>query len=97
MRRLPELRRVAPPAIIALAAMLLVVGFGVSGAKQRSLSSEASSWRGLVGGARPTVDVGQRQLVVLKAPSLAERVAANGGLASDLVERSWRSGSCSRS
>jgi minor extracellular serine protease Vpr len=88
-RRLPEARRAAPPAIIALAATLLVVGFGVSGAKQRSLVSEASGWRGLVGGARPTVEVGQRMLVVLNAPSLAQRVAGNGGLASDSVERRW--------
>lgn len=69
--------------------MLLVVGFGVSGAKQRSLVSAASSWRGLVGGAHPTVEVGQRTLVVLKAPSLAQRVAENGGLASDSAERRW--------
>jgi Subtilase family len=89
MRRFPEARRVVPAAIIALAAMLLVVGFGVSRAKQRSLVSEASSWRGLVGGARPSVEVGQRKLVVLKAPSLAQRVAANGGFASDAAERRW--------
>ena len=74
-------RRAAPPAIIALAATLLVVGFGVSGAKQRSLVSQASSWRGLVGGAHPKVDVGQRELVVLRAPSMAQRVATNGGVA----------------
>src|SRR6185295_1018024 len=55
----------------------------------RSLVSEASSWRGLVGGARPSVEVGQRKLVVLKAPSLAQRVAANGGFASDAAERRW--------
>ncbi len=87
--RLPESRRAAPPAIIALAATLLVVGFGVSGAEQRSLVSEASSWRGLVGGARPSVTVGQRVLVVLNTPSLAQRVAANGGVASDSAERRW--------
>jgi subtilisin family serine protease len=88
-RRLSEARRIAPPAIIALAATVLVVGFGVSGAKTRSVSSEASSWRGLVGGPRPRVTVGQRVLVVLKAPSLAQRVAANGGVASQRDERFW--------
>ena len=87
--RLPEARRAAPPAIIALAATLLVVGFGVSGAKQRSLVSEASSWRGLVGGAHPKVDVGQRELVVLRAPSMAQRVATNGGVATQAEERKW--------
>ncbi len=89
MPRLSDVRRVAPAAIIVLAATLLVVGFGVSGASERSLSSQASSWRGLVGGARPAVTVGQRMLVVLKAPSLAARVAANGGLATQRQEHEW--------
>src|SRR5436309_6949496 len=88
--RLPDLRRAAPAAIIALGATLLVVGFGVSGARQRSLVSDASAWRGLVGGAHgETVDVGQRVLVVLKAPSLAQRVAANGGVATERQEHYW--------
>jgi len=82
-------RRAAPPAIIALAATLLVVGFGVSDAKQRSLVSAASSWRGLVGGDRPKVAVSQRQLVVLRAPSMAQRVATNGGVATQAQERRW--------
>jgi hypothetical protein len=82
-------RRIAPAAIMTLAATLLVVGFGVSSAKQRSVVSKASSWRGLVGGAHPKVAVGQRQLVVLKAPSMAQRVAANGGVATQGAERRW--------
>jgi minor extracellular serine protease Vpr len=78
-----------PAAIIVLAATLLVVGFGVSGGRERSLISEASSWRGLVGGPRPSVDVGQRMLVVLKSPPLSQRVAANGGLATQRQEHDW--------
>jgi subtilisin family serine protease len=89
MPRLSEIRRVAPAAIIVLAATLLVVGFGVSGASERSLSSQASAWRGLVGGARPRVDVGQRMLVVLKAPSLATHIATNGGFATQKQEHEW--------
>ena len=72
-----------------LAVTLLVVGFGVSGSRERSLVSQASSWRGLVGGAHTSVSVGQRMLVVLNAPSLAQRVARNGGTASALAERRW--------
>ncbi len=87
--RLSDVRRVAPAAIIVLAATLLVVGFGVSGASERSLTSQAAAWRGLVGGARPPVTVGQRMLVVLKAPSLATRVAANGGFATQKQEHEW--------
>src|SRR4051812_27031318 len=76
-------------AILALAATGLVVGFGVSDTKQRSLASEASSWHGLVGGAHTAVSVGERVLVVLRSPSMAQRVALNGGVASERKERTW--------
>src|SRR5206468_6884867 len=50
------------------------------------------SWQGLVAdGPRAPVHVGQRMIVVLKTPSLAERVAAHGGLASDKQEHTWTS------
>src|SRR2546421_12171138 len=77
--RLSEARRAVPAAAIVLATMLLVVGFGVGGSDERSLVSQASGWRGLVGGPRPSVTVGQRGIVGLKTPSLAQRVAANRG------------------
>jgi minor extracellular serine protease Vpr len=85
MRRLSE----TALAILALVAAGLALGFGVSSTKQRSLGSEASSWRGLVGGGRPSVSVGQRVLVVLRSPSMAQRVAMNGGVASQQKERTW--------
>ncbi|HSB38088.1 MAG TPA: S8 family serine peptidase [Gaiellaceae bacterium] len=84
-RRLSE----AALVILALAVTALAVGFGVSGTKGRSLVSEASSWRGLVGGGHPAVEVGQRVLVVLRSPSMAQRVAMNGGVASQQKERTW--------
>ena len=87
--RLSEVRHLAPAAIIVLAATLLVVGFGVGSTHERSLMSQASSWRGLVGGARPSVQVGQRMLVVLKVPSLAQQVAAHGGFATQRQEHNW--------
>ena len=87
--RLSEVRGLAPAAIIVLAATLLVVGFGVSGSHDRSLMSQASSWRGLVGGPRPSVEVGQRMLVVLKSPSLAQQVAVHGGFATQQQEHNW--------
>ncbi|MGB2873963.1 MAG: S8 family serine peptidase [Gaiellaceae bacterium] len=82
-------RKIAPAGIIVAAATLLVAGFGVTGTPERSLTSEASGWRGLVGGPRPPVTVGQRMLVVLKTPSLAQQVAAHGGLASQRQEHAW--------
>src|SRR5437764_832946 len=87
--RLSEARRAVPAAAIVWATMLLVVGFGVGGSDERSLVSQASGWRGLVGGPRSSVTVGQREIVVLKTPSLAQRVAANGGLATQHQEHEW--------
>src|SRR6187455_2941542 len=75
--------------VLALVAAALALGFGVAQTKVRSLVSEASSWRGLVGGAHPAVSVGQRVLVVLRSPSMAQRVAQNGGVASERKERTW--------
>jgi subtilisin family serine protease len=49
----------------------------------------ASGWRGLVGSAHDRVDLGQRVIVLLKAPSLADRVRAAGGVAGDGQERRW--------
>ncbi len=84
-RRLSE----ASLALGAAAAAVLVVGFGVSGARERSLVAEASSWRGLVGGGPSAVSVGQRVRVGLRSPSMAQQVAQNGGVASQQKERAW--------
>src|ERR671911_1868371 len=50
---------------------------------------ERASWSGLVGGPRPEVSVGQRMIVVLRTPSLAERVARAGGRASEADHTRW--------
>jgi subtilisin family serine protease len=47
------------------------------------------AWQGLVGEPRTEIATGQLSLVLLKGPSLADRVAAAGGLASDREERRW--------
>ena len=49
----------------------------------------AAAWRGLVGTPRPQVALGQRVIVLLKAPSLADRVRQAGGLATNAAERRW--------
>jgi minor extracellular serine protease Vpr len=81
--------RAAPFGIIALAALVFVIGAGGTRSSEPALSSTAGAWRGLAGSARPRVDVGQRVIVVLKAPSLAQRVARAGGRATDSQERQW--------
>ena len=82
--------RLTPFALAALGALAFVIGAGgTRPAAQATLSSTAAAWRGLAGSARPQVDVGQRVIVVLKGPSLAQRVARAGGRATDSQERQW--------
>ncbi len=87
-RRTADALKIAA-ALAMVAAVLLAVGLGTGGAGERRFGSQASSWRGLVGGPRPSVTVGQRMLVVLKAASLAQQVAAHGGLATQRQEHEW--------
>jgi minor extracellular serine protease Vpr len=84
-RRLSE----AALVVLGLGVAALALGFGVGDTNARSIVSEASSWRGLVGGGHPAVSVGQRVLVVLRSPSMAQRVAMNGGMATQRKERTW--------
>jgi hypothetical protein len=75
--------------IVAVACTMLLVAAGTGAGKhERSLRPAASSWRGLVGDPRVQVAIGQRMLVVLRGPSLADRVAA-GGRPSRQQARQW--------
>src|SRR3954453_6434348 len=47
------------------------------------------SWQGLAGAQRPRVAVGQRVIVLLRAPALSDRVGNVGGLATGEDERDW--------
>jgi len=87
--------QVGPLAIVAVAATALLVVLAAGGgdrsarAARPADATSAEAWSGFVGDERAQVGFGERQLVVLKAPSLAERVAAAGGLVGDVVERRW--------
>jgi subtilisin family serine protease len=75
-------------AIVALAATVVSVAVaGEIGEPEPQVAQ--ASWRGLVGGPRPEVPVGQRMIVVLRTPSLADRVAAAGGRASEAEHFRW--------
>src|SRR5260221_8708084 len=63
--------------VVTATAVLLATG-GKSAGQLPSPVTQGSAWRGLVG-SRPRVAPGQRYIVVLKTPSLAQRVAAAGG------------------
>jgi minor extracellular serine protease Vpr len=90
MRTRPRSEAVVGLTLLALAAAVaLVMTTSRSGhATPSEAIPSASSWRGLVG-SRPRVSVGQRVIVVLKFPSVADRVASFGGRATDVSERRW--------
>jgi subtilisin family serine protease len=75
-------------AALATAAAVVATAGGRSVAPTGS-PDDATPWQGLVGEPRADVVVGQRVLVVLKLPSLADRVARAGGRASDREMRRW--------
>ena len=82
---------------VAAAAIVLVTTAGGQGAAAPRAAAPSASWVGFVGEPRPSAGVAQRNvvvqrmLVVLKAPSLADRIAAAGGRASDQQHRRWTS------
>ena len=88
-----DLRRLLPLAIIAVAAAMVLMGAGATQTTPRALYASASAWLGLAGGHRPQVPDDQRMIVLLKTPSLADRVARVGGRASDMDERRWTAAS----
>jgi len=76
-------------ALVAAAATAVLLGTeGKSAGRTPLPPTGAEGWRGLVG-SRPRVAIGQRVIVVLKTPSLAERVAAAGGTVGTRQERAW--------
>ena len=90
--RLREPSQIGTLAIVALAAVALVL-FALrrhDGLKtEPAAAASAVSWTGLVGEGRPRVALDRWRIVVLKSPSLARRVAAAGGVASEEQERRW--------
>jgi subtilisin family serine protease len=74
--------------IVALAATIVTVAVATEVGEPKTQPVRAS-WRGLVGGPRHEVAVGQRMIVVLRTPSLADRVAAAGGRASEADHVRW--------
>jgi subtilisin family serine protease len=85
-------RRLVESALAVGAAAAVVA---LASERQASRAAEPASpvsWQGLVGDRpRSPVRVGQRMIVLLKTPSLADRVAAHGGVASIGREQAWTS------
>ena len=58
------------------------------GERRRPARAAAAGWESLLGD-RPSAQLGGRWIVVLEKPSLATRVAAAGGIATEEQERAW--------
>src|SRR5579884_948021 len=83
MRRRPRI------GLLVLAALAAAAVYTVrQPGRPTPIFSEATTWRGLVGAAHPRVDLGDRQIVVLRTPSLAQHLAA-AGVATEGQERQW--------
>ena len=77
-----------PLTLVALAVTLVLMAAGGRGDGPDRPATPVS-WAGLAGAPRPRVATGQRMIVVLRIPSLAQRVAAVGGRAADADQRRW--------
>jgi hypothetical protein len=87
--RPPDSDHAWPLTLVALAVTLILVAAGGASDTHRAEEGTAVSWAGLAGSPRPRVAIGQRMIVLLRTPSVAERVAAAGGRAADADQRRW--------
>jgi subtilisin family serine protease len=75
--------------LAALAVVVTAVLIAAGGGSRDTTVQGTPSWQGLAGAQRPRVAVGQRVIVLLKAPALSDRVGNAGGLATGEDERDW--------
>src|SRR5437764_2752139 len=83
MRRRPSL---GVPVLVAIAAAAVLTT--THEGRRIPVYSEATTWRGLVGEAHPRVTIGERRIVVLRTPSVAQRLAV-AKFATEEQERAW--------
>lgn len=75
-------------AFAAIAAIVLLAGAGGPSRASEPLSIDEAGWQGVLG-VRAPVSTAQRYIVVLRSPSLAARVRAEGGEATEAQMRTW--------
>ena len=77
------------PLLAALGALAVLLGVSGAHAQDSSVAPvDEAGWQGVLG-LRPTVSTAHRYVVVLRPPSLATRVRAAGGFATERDERAW--------
>src|SRR5438552_9391176 len=74
------------PVLVAIAVVAAVTA--THGGRTIPTYSEATTWRGLVGEAHPQVTIGERHVVVLRTPSVAQRLL-RARFATEQQERAW--------
>ena len=74
-------------AVVALAVLCVLLAGGAAGAADGDAGG-AEGWQGLLG-SRPTPQLGGRWVVVFRVASLADRVRAAGGAATEKQMRAW--------
>jgi subtilisin family serine protease len=79
-------------AALAVVTALLSAGGGQGADSRGALEGGAAGWRGFVDGDRSSVAIGERMIVVLRNPSLADRLAEAGGQATEAQMRAWTAG-----
>jgi subtilisin family serine protease len=87
MHRAPDRLRLA--AGLAVAVALLAAAGGQGAEAPDTIADGPAAWRGFVDGDRGAVAIGQRMIVVLRNPSLADRIAEAGGRATESDMRRW--------
>jgi minor extracellular serine protease Vpr len=91
MHRAPDRRRrvFRLAAALTVAVALLAAGGGQGADSGGTVDGGAAGWRGFVDGERSAIAVGERMIVVLRYPSLADRLAEAGGVATESSMRAW--------
>src|SRR6187397_1103577 len=74
--------------LASVGAALVLGGAGVRAQEQPTTSIDEAGWQGVLG-VRASVSTAQRYVVMLKPPSLAARVKANGGEATEKEMTAW--------
>ena len=90
--RTPRLPDALRPIVVVLAGAAIIFLVTAAGSTPHTVLAQQrgpESWRGLVGDSRPPAELGSRMIVLLKAPSLAQQLAAAGGTATEPQERAW--------
>ena len=75
-------------AVGLVAAAVAVSGSGSARSADAPAPAAAAGWQGLLG-LRPVPQLGDREIVVLDVPSLADRVREAGGVATEADEKAW--------